>query len=155
MSLRDTIEADLRTAMKNRDSAKLAVLRMLKARIQEAGVALRTREGAEATLGDDAVVEVISRHAKQVREALEGAEQVGRQELCDQANAELEVIESYLPKQLSDDEITAIVRDAIAAAGATSPRDMGAVMKIVVPKTKGRADGKKVNEAVKRLLAGG
>jgi uncharacterized protein YqeY len=155
MNLKDTIEADLRTAMKARETARVGVLRMLKARVQEAHVALRAKDGADATLSDEAVLEVISRHAKQVRESLEGAQQAGRQELCDQASAELVVIESYLPEQLTEDGITSIVTDAIAEAGASSPRDMGAVMKLVVPRTKGRADGKKVSEAVKHLLSGG
>lgn len=154
MPLKDTIENDLRTAMKARDTARVGVLRMLKARVQEALVALRAKEGADAALSDEAVIEVVNRHAKQVRESLDGAQQAGREELCAQATAELAIIEGYLPQQLSDDEITAIVSDAIKESGATSPREMGAVMKLVMPKTKGRADGKKVNETVKRLLAG-
>jgi len=155
MGLKETIEADLRTAMKNRETTKVAVLRMLKARIQEAQVALRTKEGADAILGDDAVTEVISRHAKQVRESIEGAEQAGRKEFSDKARGELDVIDNYLPKQLSDDELKDILKSAIAEAGARSPREMGAVMKIVMPKVKGRADGKKVNEMAKNLLSGG
>ena len=155
MSLRETIEADLKAGMKNRETSKVAVLRMLKARIQEAQVALRGKEGADATLDDDDVIEVVNRHAKQVREALEGAEQAGRKELSEKAAGELEVIEYYLPKQLSDEELTELIKSAIAEVGATSPREMGAVMKIVMPKAKGLADGKKVNETVKRLLTGG
>ena len=155
MGLKESIEADLKGAMKSRETAKLAVLRMLKARIQEAHVALRTKEGADATLDDDAVIEVITRHAKQVRESLEGAEQAGRKDLADKAIGEIEVIESYLPKRLTDEEITEILKSAIAEAGASSPREMGAVMKIVMPKVKGRADGKKVNEMARRLLSGG
>jgi len=155
MSLRETIEADLTAGMKNRETEKVAVLRMLKARIQEAHVALRTKEGAKAELDDAAVIEVVSRHAKQVRESLESAQQAGREDLSEKATGELKVIESYLPKQLSDEELTEIVKSAIAEAGATSPREMGTVMKIVMPKVKGLADGKKVNETVKRLLTGG
>jgi uncharacterized protein YqeY len=155
MSLKETIETDLKTAMKNRETGKVEVLRMLKARTQEALVALRGKEGADAVLGDEAVIEVVSRHAKQVRESLEGAEQAGRPELVDKAKGELALIEAYLPTQLSDDEITEIVRAAIAEAGASSLREMGAVMKIVMPKVKGKADGKKINETVKRLLESG
>jgi uncharacterized protein YqeY len=155
MSLKETIETDLKTAMKNRETGKVEVLRMLKARTQEALVALRGKEGADAVLDDEAVIEVVSRHAKQVRESLEGAEQAGRPELVDKAKGELALIEAYLPTQLSDDEITEIVRAAIAEAGASSLREMGAVMKIVMPKVKGKADGKKINETVKRLLESG
>jgi uncharacterized protein YqeY len=155
MTLKDTIEADLKTAMKARDTARVGVLRMLKARVQEAHVALRTKDGAAAILSDEDVLEVISRYAKQVRESLDGAQQAGRQELCDQAAEELAVVESYLPEQLTGDAITSIVTNAIAEAGASSLRDVGAVMKLVVPRTKGRADGKKVSETVKRLLSGG
>jgi len=155
MGLKETIEADLRAGMKNRETLKVAVLRMLKARIQEAQVALRTKEGADATLDDNDVIEVINRHAKQIRESIEGAEQAGRKELCEKARGELEVTEGYLPKQLADEELTEILKSAITEAGASSPREMGAVMKIVMPKVKGRADGKKVNEMAKRLLSGG
>ncbi len=93
MGLREIIEADLKASMKSRETTKVAVLRMLKARIQEAQVALRTKEGADATLDEEALIEVINRHAKQVRESIGGAEQAGRTELLEKAKGELEVVE--------------------------------------------------------------
>ena len=156
MGLKETIEEDLRAGMKNRETLKVAVLRMLKARIQEAQVALRTKEGADATLDDNDVIEVIMNYKARKRDRI-----ILRVKLTPEflrrlkARGELEVTEAYLPKQIADEELTEILKSAIAEAGASSPREMGAVMKIVMPKVKGRADGKKVNEMAKRLLSGG
>ncbi|MCD0450655.1 GatB/YqeY domain-containing protein [Actinocorallia sp. API 0066] len=147
--LKEKLEADLTSALKAHDEVRKRTLRMALAAVtneEKAGKAVRT-------LSDDEVVKVLAREAKKRREAAEAFAQGGREE---QARAEREegaVLEEYLPKPLSDDEIAALVKDAIAESGAAGPRGIGAVMKIVNPKVVGRADGGKVAAEVRRQLA--
>jgi uncharacterized protein YqeY len=152
MGLKDQIESDLKVAMKARDRETLAALRMLKSKIQEQEVALRGKESKDAQLGEEAVQAVISAYAKQRRDSIDSYEKGGREELAAKERAELKLITAYLPKQLTDDEISAIVERAVTDSGAESMKDIGAVMKLVMPQVKGLADGKKVNEIVRQKI---
>ncbi|MEV6008262.1 GatB/YqeY domain-containing protein [Streptomyces sp. NPDC051976] len=150
-TLKQRLHDDLTAAIKSRDELRSATIRLTLTAITKEEVA-----GTSArTLSDDEVLKVIAREAKKRREAAEAFAQGGRQESADREKAEGEVLAEYLPKQLSDDELVAIVRDAIAESGADGPRAMGAVMKIVNPKVAGLAEGGRVAAEVKKQLAGG
>lgn len=146
MALAETLQADLNAAMKAHDKARVDVLRMLRAKLQEADIA------AGKALDEAASLEVIGRYAKQVRESIESFETGGRDDLLEKARAELVIVEGYLPQQLTADEVRAIVQGAISESGASSMKEMGKVMSLVMPQVKGRADGKLVNQLVKELL---
>ena len=134
--------------MKARDEVTVATLRMALTSVTVEEVA-----GKEAReLSDEDVLKVLIREAKKRREAAEAFDAAGRDELATRERAEGEVLDRYLPTQLGDVELGELVAAAIAEAGASSPRDMGAVMKIVVPKVAGRADGKRVSDEVRRRL---
>jgi uncharacterized protein YqeY len=152
MSFRQRIEDDLKTALKAGEKQRLGVLRMIKAKVQEKQVELRGKQGADATLSDDDVMNVVSAYAKQRRDSIESYEQGGREDLAAAERAELQIVSAYLPQQLGEDEVAAIVDAAVAESGAREPKDMGAVMKLVMPQVKGRADGKLVNRIVQSRL---
>jgi uncharacterized protein len=146
--LKARLKSDLNSAMKARDELTTATLRM-------ALTAVTTEEVAGASareLSDDEVLRVLSREAKKRREAAEAFDGAGRAELADRERAEGTVLDRYLPAQLGDDELIALVSAAIAEAGATTARDMGAVMKLAQPRVAGRADGKRVSDEVRRQL---
>ena len=155
MSLMNTIAEDLKAALKMRAQERLDTLRMARARMLEAEVALRAEMGRDYKLEDHEAIKVLASYAKQRRDSIESYRAAGRPDLAAKEEAELAIIQEYLPKQLSEEEVRAIAREAIAAAGALSPRDIGAVMKLVMPKVKGAADGKIVNRIVGELLSGG
>jgi len=146
--LRDRIADEMRAAMKAREQARVSTLRMLMAAMKNTQV----EKGHE--LDDEEVVEVIAREAKRRRESMDAFEKGGRPELVEKEGAELAVLESYLPERLSGEELAALVDAAIAETGASSPKEMGNVMKVVMPKVKGRADGTAVSAAVRARLAG-
>jgi len=149
--LKDRLQSDLTTAMKARDELRTATLRM-------ALTAVKTEEvaGGEArTLADDEVLKVLAREAKKRRESATAYADAGRSELAEREDAERAVIEEYLPQQLGDEELDALVRAAVEEAGATSPQQMGAVMKLVTPRVAGRAEGGRVAAAVKKALGAG
>ncbi|WP_181785774.1 GatB/YqeY domain-containing protein [Streptomyces phytophilus] len=153
-TLKSKLQDDLTAAIKGRDELRAATLRMTLTAITKEEVA-----GKEArVLSDDEVLKVITHEAKKRREAAEAFAQGGRTESAERERAEGEVLADYLPKQLGDEELGALVEEAVAeakAGGAEGPRAMGAVMKIVNPKVAGRAEGGRVAAAVKRALAGG
>jgi uncharacterized protein YqeY len=140
--------------MKSGDKTKLSVLRMLKAKLIEAEVEARAKKGADAALGDAEALDAIASYAKQRRDAADSYRQAGRADLVQQEEAELAVVSAYLPQQLSREEVEVLAREAVAAVGATSAKDLGAVMKALLPKVKGSADGKVVNEVVRQILGG-
>ncbi|MEU8551824.1 GatB/YqeY domain-containing protein [Streptomyces roseoverticillatus] len=152
-TLKAKLHDDLTTAIKARDELRSSTLRLtLSAIAYEETAGKSARE-----LSDDEVLKVITREAKKRREAADAFDKGGRADSAERERAEGEVLAEYLPKQLSDEEIAAIVSDAVAeakAGGAEGPKAMGAVMKIVNPKVAGRADGSRVAAEVKRLLAG-
>jgi hypothetical protein len=147
--LAEQIRSDLKTAMKARDKQTVAALRMVLARIQETQVA--SGHGDDVT--DDEVQTLIRREAKRRTEAADAFTAAGRDELAANEQAELEVLQRYLPQQMSDDELTAIVDETIAATGASSPGDFGRVMGAVMKKVTGRADGGRVNALVRERLS--
>ncbi|WP_031516544.1 GatB/YqeY domain-containing protein [Streptomyces sp. NRRL F-5123] len=149
-TLKQRLKDDLTSAIKGRDELRSATLRLTLTAITKEEVAGTTAR----ELSDDEVLTVIGREAKKRREAAEAFEQGGRAESAQRERAEGEVLAGYLPQQLTDDEIAAIVRDAIAESGAQGPKGMGAVMKLVNPKVAKRAEGGRVAAEVKRQLAG-
>ncbi|KRL92248.1 GatB/YqeY domain-containing protein [Limosilactobacillus equigenerosi] len=146
MSLLDQLNNDMKTAMKAKDKATLSVVRMLKAAVTNEQINL----GHDLTADEEATV--LSREYKQRKESLAEFENAGREDLIEQAKHELSVVEKYLPEQLSEAEVKAIVTKAIEQTGAESMKDMGKVMGVVMPQVKGKADGKLVNETVKAAL---
>lgn len=152
-TLKSRLKDDLTAAIKARDELRSSTLRLTLTAIQKEEVAGETAR----ELSDDEVEKIIAREAKKRREAAEAFTQGGRAEQAERERAEGEVLADYLPKQLTDEELDALVADAVreaAAGGAEGPRAMGAVMKIVNPKIAGRAEGGRVAAAVKRHLAG-
>jgi len=146
--LKDRLRADLNTAMKARDELTTATLRMTLTAVTNEEVA-----GKEAReLSDDEVQKVIAREAKKRRESAEAFDGANRTELAERERAEGAILDAYLPAQLDDAELTELVQQAVAEAGATGMAGMGAVMKIVQPKVAGRADGKRISDEVRRQL---
>jgi len=146
MGLKDQLKDTLKNAMKARDEITVSTIRMLNSSIKYKEIEKK------AELTDEDVLGVLSTAAKQRREAVEQYEKGGRTELAEKEKAELAVIEGFMPKQLSEDEINKLVQESVAESGAEGPKDMGKVMKVLMPKVKGRADGKLVNELVKAAL---
>jgi uncharacterized protein YqeY len=148
MGLKEQIDQELKEAMRAKDERKLSALRLLKTAIRRAEVD-KMRE-----LSDEEILAVIADEAKKRREAIEQFSQGGREDLALQEKEELAILEAYLPKPLSREEIEEMARQAIKEVGATNPRQMGQVMKILMPRVKGRADGALVSKIVQELLAG-
>ena len=143
MSVTDRVKTDLTTAMKAGEKDRVGTLRLVLSELQK-----DAKEGA----GDE--LAVLRRERKRRLEAAAAFRDGGRPELADAEEAEAELIEGYLPAELSDDELRAIVAGAVAETGATSPKDMGQVMKVAMPKVAGRADGKRVSALVQEALRG-
>jgi uncharacterized protein YqeY len=149
MTLKEKLETDLSSAMKARDELRTRTLRMVLTAVKNEEVAGKQSR----TLSDNDVVKVLTREAKKRREAATAFGDAGREAQAQAERDEGEVLEGYLPAQLSDEELTALVADAIAETGASGPRAMGQVMKSVNPKVAGRAEGGRVAAEVKRQLA--
>ncbi|CAN5858045.1 GatB/YqeY domain-containing protein [soil metagenome] len=150
MASSEQIETDLRTAMKARDPETVATLRMVLAAIKNA----RVSAGRSGDVSDAEVTDILAKQGKQRSEAAAAYRDGGRDELADKEERELAIIQRYLPAALDDDELAAIVDQAVAETGASGPGDLGAVMSAVMPKVKGRADGKRVNAMVRARLQG-
>ena len=148
MTLKETLQSDLTAAIKARDEVRTATLRMVLSVVSNEQAA-----GKEArTLSDDEVIAVLGREAKKRREAAEAFDGANRPELAARERAEGDVIAGYLPAQLGDDELAALVTAAIAETGADSPKAMGQVMKALQPKVAGQAEGRRVAAEVRRQL---
>lgn len=147
MSLQQRVTDDLKSAMMAREAVRTATLRMLKAALGYAQIEKKTD-----TLSDAEVMAVIQREAKKRRDAIEEFEKGGRSEMAANERAELEVLAGFLPKALSPEELEALIRAVIAEVGATSKKEMGAVMKAAQVRIDGRADGRSVSALVSRLL---
>lgn len=146
MSLNEKLMADLKESMKNKDTIKKSVVTMVRAAIKQREVDERI------TLTEDDILDIIAKQQKQRKDALAEFEKAGREDLIDQTKQEIEILASYLPQQLTDEELENIVSDAIKAVNAQSMKDMGKIMGKVNEVAKGRADGKRINEMVKKLL---
>lgn len=149
MTLFDQISEDIKAAMKARDKVRLETLRNIKKVFLEA----KTAPGANDTLLDADALKIIAKLAKQGKETAVTYSQAGRQDLADAELAQVEVLESYLPKQLSSEEIEAEVKKIIVEVGASGMKDMGRVMGTASKQLAGKADGRVISEIVKRLLA--
>ena len=149
--LKARLKADLNAAMKARDELTTATIRMALTAVTNEEVSGKTAR----ELTDDEVLRVLSREAKKRREAAEAFDGANRVELAERERAEGGVLDRYLPAQLGDAELGELVAAAIAESGATGPRDMGAVMKLLQPRVAGRADGKRVSDEVRKRLAAG
>ena len=146
MALLETLTTDMKIAMKAREKVRLGTIRLLISELKN--LQIKTGKG----LDDAEELSFLSSQAKRRRESIEAYEKAGRDDLRDQEVAELAVINTYLPAPLTEDEVRTIVRDAVAEAGAQSKRDMGKVMKLVMPKVKGRFPGKGVRPLVEEAL---
>lgn len=149
MNLSERVDADLKEAMRAKETTKLGVLRMLKAALKNVAI---EKGGAAATLDDAEATQVVRKQVKQRQDSIEQFEKGGRPELAAKEKEELAILNSYLPQQLSADDLSQAVRDAIAVVGATSRAQMGAVMKELQTKLAGRADGKSLSQEVQRQL---
>jgi uncharacterized protein YqeY len=148
MLTKEIFEARLTEAMRTKDELGKRTFRMILSAVKLAEVEKR------AALDEPALLGVLQKEAKTRQEALAEAEKAGRQDLASDARAELELIKSFLPQPLTAQELETVVRQAIAEAGASTPADMGKVMKLLTPKTQGRADNREVSQTVRRLLGG-
>ncbi len=146
MSLKAQLEMEMKDAMRARDSLKLNAIRFLMAQIKNKEIDLRKE------LTDEDIFKIIQTLVKQRKESIAFSEKAGRSDLVEKEKAELALLESYLPKSLSDEEIIAIISDVVKELNATQ-KDFGKVMKAVMPRIAGRADGGKVNELVKKVLS--
>jgi hypothetical protein len=146
MGLQDKIEADTKDALKSGAKDKVSTLRMLNAALKNKQIDKRR------PLTEDEVLETVRSLIKQRRDSIEQFAKGGRQDLVDKETAEITVLEAYLPAQLSREELEVMVRDAVAQTGASGAKDMGKVMKALIPMVGGRADGKLVSELVKHAL---
>ena len=148
MSLKEQLFADLKTAMKEKDTLKKDTVQLIRSGI------LQIEKDNKVELDDEGVIDVISKQLKSRRDSLPDYIKSGREDLIEKLNKEIEILLSYLPEQLSEDEIQKIVEEAIAQTGAATIKDMGKVMGIVTAKVKGRADMKVVGGFVKKMLQG-
>jgi uncharacterized protein YqeY len=148
MSLKEQLFADLKTAMKEKDTLKKDTVQLIRSGI------LQFEKDNKVELDDEGVMEIITKQLKSRRDSLPDFVKSGREDLIEKLNKEIEILLSYLPEQLSEEEIAKIVEEAIAETGAASVKEMGKVMGIVNPKLKVRADMKVVGALVKKLLTG-
>lgn len=147
LNLLERLNVDMKNAMKNKDKQKLSVIRMVKSSLQNEQIKL----GRELT--DDDSLTVLNRELKQRKDSLHEFEQANREDLASKLRDEIAVLEDYMPEQLSEDEVSEIVKETIAEVGASTKADMGKVMGAIMPKVKGKADGGLVNRLVQQHLS--
>lgn len=148
MSIKELLTADMKQAMKDREAGKLRlnVIRMVRSSIRNLEI------DGKKELNDEEVLGVLAKEVKMRQDSLEEFVKAGREELIAQVKEELVILQRYLPEQLGDEELRGLVSEAIASVKALGPKDMGKVMAALMPKTKGRADGKRVNALVREFL---
>lgn len=146
MDLSQRLNEDMKQAMKSQNKFKLSTIRMIRSAVKNVEIDLKR------TLNDDEVLDILSREIKQRKDALQEFEKANRVDLADNVKAEIDILSEYLPAQLSEEEIKAIVQGTIQETGTSSKSDMGKVMAALMPKVKGRADGKLVNAIVQQYL---
>ncbi len=146
MNLSERLNEDMKQAMRSKDKFKLSTIRMIRATIKNQEIDLKR------TLDDAEVLDILSREIKQRKDALQEFEKAGRDDLAETVKAEIEIVAEYLPAQLGEEEVKTIVQQTIQETGASSKADMGKVMAALMPKVKGRADGKLVNQVVQQYL---
>ncbi|CAM3106288.1 GatB/YqeY domain-containing protein [Sporolactobacillus spathodeae] len=146
MNLIDRLTNDMKEAMKAREKARLSVIRMLKTSLHNESI----KTGNQ--LSDEEALAVLTRELKQRKDSLQEFENAGRHDLVDEVSFEIAIVQSYLPEQLSEDDVQSIVDETISEVGAVSKADIGKVMKAIMPKVKGRADGSLINRLVRGKL---
>ncbi len=146
MSLKEQLLEDMKTAMRDKDVIRKNTVQLVRSAV------LQVEKDNKITLDDDGVIEIIAKEVKKRRDTLPEYEKSGRQDLVDNLKAEIDILLQYLPQQLTEEELEVIVKEAINDTGASSARDMGKIMQAVMPKVKGRADGKMINQIVKKIL---
>ena len=146
MSIKETLAQDLKLSMKEKDLIRKNTVQSIRAAI------LQVEKDNLTELDDEAIIDVIAKELKKRKDVLPDYEKSGREELITQLNREIEIVMGYLPSQLSEDELDEIVKNAVESTGASSMKDMGKIMAEVMPKIKGRADGKLVNALAKKYL---
>ena len=151
MSLKERIDAEIKAAMKSKDKVRLETVRGIKKFIIEKEVSVRP--SGQDGLTEAQEMEILVQIAKQRRDSIEQYRKGGREDLVAQEEAELVILEEYLPPQMSDEEISGVIDEVIASAGATSAKDMGKVMGAAMQQLKGKADGKKIQDMVKAKLS--
>lgn len=148
MKLLERLQEDLKNSMKAKDGTRVSVLRFLLA-------AVKNREIAnKGPLEDEQVLQEITSSAKRRRESIDAFKEAGRQDLVEKEEAELAILNDYLPEQMSEEDLRSLIQEVITANGASSMADLGAVMKQVMPRISGQADGKLVNQIVREILSG-
>ena len=148
MTLEQRLTEDMKDAMRAKDELKLSVIRMLRGQIL-----LEKKKGTGVTdVPDDVVVALVRGHVKRLKETIEQTTAVGRTDLADAAHKEIAIAQVYLPAEMPQDELDALVKAALAETGVTDVKGMGQVMKVVMAKVQGRTDGKRVQEAIKKAL---
>lgn len=147
MTLVERIDQEIIKALKAGEKERLTVLRGLKSDLKYKQI------GSDKELSDDKAVEVLATAAKRRRESIEQYQKGNREDLVKQEMSELQIISEFLPQQLTEDELRELIKAAVAESGATSPKDMGQVMKVLMPRIKGRADGKLANRLISEILA--
>ena len=148
MTLKQKIETDFKQALKSRDAIRTSILRMVKAAITSKEIESKVKE-----LDDNGVVSVLNSLYKKGQESIEQFEKGNRQDLANKEKAEAEILKGYLPEQLNDAELETLISRAILEVNAVGPKDVGKVMKALMPNVTGRADGKKVSELVQKRFA--
>lgn len=147
MTLKERLLNDFKEAMKNKDTVLKDTIQMLRSAV------LKVEKDKHITLDDEGIIEVLAKELKSAKDTLAEFEKSDRGDLIEKAKREIAIIQQYLPQPLSREEVEAIVKDAINETGAQSARDIGKIMKVVMPKVKGRSDGSLVNEIARNLLS--
>ncbi len=147
MGLLQTLQEEMKQALKAKDTERLSVIRMLISEIKKVQI------DKKKELSDEEIIEVIQRYAKQRKESIKQYRDAGREDLAQKEEKELEIVSKFLPEQLSEEEIAKIADEVIQETGASSMKDMGKVMKVIMEKVKGRADGSVVSKIVKEKLS--
>ena len=146
MSLKERLMNDMKEAMKEKQQLRKSVITMARSAVKQVEIDSRVE------LDDEGVIEILTKQVKQKRDAIEEFAKGQREDLVDEAKAEIDILMEYLPQQLTEEEITKIVSQVVDQVGANSAKDMGKVMSALMPKVKGRADGKLVNQVVRQFL---
>jgi len=161
MTLKEKIQQDFKEAFKGKEEVKVSTFKILQSEIRNAEIAKKTKMAKDgdvtdievkSQLNDEEVVHVVAKEAKKRKDAMEIYKKEGRDDLFKREESELAVLSSYLPEQLPEDEIRKIAEEAVRDSGATGPEDMGKIMKVLIPKVKGKADGALVNNIVKEVM---
>ena len=147
MSLKEKLLNDLKEAMRDKDTVRKNAIQMARSAV------LQIEKDRRVTLDDDGIIEVIAKQIKQRKDVLPEYEKSGRQDLIDDLRREIEILSQYMPQQLTEEELEVVIKDTIQEIGVNSVKDLGKLMQAVMPKVRGRADGRLVNQVAKRLLS--